>query len=184
MPSTTQFSFCLFCEGCREYSLVAFLSCHQILEKFCNIFVKCITAMSSPRDHRTAGYTLHSHISSTSMSVEHLNNTFSVLAGGCKGFWAQNRSTEIPLPSPECYCNCKVTDDSFHVVSLAVAELGGSNLNVLWAKLCVSPSPVEQSYHIPMTASSASTKENGVGEGEESTRLMQFICKLALEAIS
>lgn len=155
MPSTTQFSFCLFCEGCREYSLLAFLSPHQILEKFCNIFVKCITAMSSPRDHEIAGYTLHSYISITSMSVEHLNNMLSVLSGCCKGFGAQNRSTEIPLPSPECYCNCKVTDDSFHVLSLAVAELGGSNLNVLRAKLCVSPFPVEQSYHIPMTASSA-----------------------------
>lgn len=67
--------------------------------------------MSSPPDHKTSGHTLHSHIPVTSMFAEHLN-TFPALAGGCKAFRAQNRSTEIPLSSPEHYCNCKVTDDS------------------------------------------------------------------------
>lgn len=154
MPSITQFSFCLFCEGFRRYSWVTLLSPHQILKKFCNIFVKCIPAMSSPWDHRIAGYTLYLHVCITSVFVEHLN-IFLALARGYKGFWAQNRSTEIPLPTPEHYCDCKVTDDSSHVVSLAVAALGSSSLNVLWAKLCVSPFSVQQSCHILMTTSSA-----------------------------
>lgn len=143
----------------------------------------------SPRDHRTAGYTVHSQISITFTFVEHLNNRFLVLAEVCRGFWAGNRNTGMPLPSPECYCNHKFTDDCFHVV--LVADADGHLLEVAaWMSY-------GQSYASPLfllnnpttflwqpAVPRSSTNENGVREGEETRRLTQFICKLSLEAIS
>lgn len=147
----------------------------------CNVF--------SPGGHKTVGYTVYTQISITFMFAEHLNNRFWVNAGVCRGFGARNSNTEMPLSSPECYCNRRFTDDCFHSVLLADADghlleaatwmsYGQSSASPLL--LLNSPAMFLWQPAVPRS----STNENGVGEGEETTRLMQFICKLALEAIS
>lgn len=124
--------------------------------------------MCPPQDPKTAGYTLHSHIPITSMFAEHLNMS-PALAGSCKAFWAQNRSTEIPLSSPEHYCNCKVTDDSPNCVPCCCSSwrwqpecIMGKAVHLLFSCSTILPHSSDNQQ-----CPRSSANENGVGEGED-----------------